>query len=219
MATLKKIVSGSRLVTGEPPVEQVVVGIPGKPLSSVIHKGKIYIYNSDGQTLIDGGIIATRALLADSITTEKLTLSSRQFVPNIIWTAIDYNTCGWNAGTIKWADGETSSINLGNTGNITEKTYLYYNNTTTLQKTTTYSTAVGETKILLAIVEPVVDTDAKCLIAPINSVGATIDGNRIITGKIESIDGKTYFDLNAGQVIMNDSNTDRLVAGYLEGAF
>jgi len=219
MATLKQIISGSRVITGEPPVEQVSIGKPGGPNQAIIHNGKIYIYNSAGQTLIDGGIIMTRALLADSITTEKLTLSSRQFVPNIIWTAIDYNTCGWNAGTIKWSDGESSNINAGNTGNITEKTYLYYNNTTTLQKTTTYSTAVGETKILLAIIEPVVDTDAKCLIAPINSVGATIDGNKIITGKIQSIDGKTYFDLNAGQVVMNDGNTDRLVAGYLAGAY
>ena len=219
MATLKKLISGARSVTGEPPVERVVIGIPGKPHEAIIHKGKIYIYNSDGQTLIDGGIVSARALVANSITTDKLTLSSRQFVPNLTWTATDYNTCSWSAGNITWADGETSTINSGNTGNIAAKTYIYYNNTTTLQKTTTYSSAVGTSKILLAIVDPVADTSAKCLITPIISVGNTIDGNKIVTGRIESIDGKTYFDLNAKHIVMNDGETDRLVAGYLAGAF
>ena len=220
MATLKKLVSGARAITGEPPVEEVVIGIPGKPHEAIVHKGKIYIYNVEGQTLIDGGIIATKALLANSVTTEKLALSSKQFVPNITWTATDYNTCSWGSGNIKWADGETSSINAGNTGNIAAKTYIYYNNTTTLQKTTTYSTAVGANKILLAIVELSDDTDAKCLITPVFSTGATIDGDKIVTGKIESVDGKTYFDLNNNRFMLNDDDDDdRLLMGYQEDGF
>ena len=213
MATLKKLVSGARAITGEPPVEEVVIGIPGKPHEAIVHKGKIYIYNAEGQTLIDGGIIATKALLANSVTTEKLALSSKQFVPNITWTATDYNTCSWGSGNIKWADGETSSINAGNTGNIAAKTYIYYNNTTTLQKTTTYSIAVGSNKILLAIIEPVADTDAKCLITSVFSTGTTIDGDNVITGKIQSADGKTYFDLNDNRIMMEDGTTNRVIIG------
>jgi len=220
MATLKKLTSGSRAISGKPPIERVTIGLPGMPHEAIIHKGKIYIYNPEGQTLIDGGIIAADALLADSITTEKLALSSKQFVPNITWTATDHNTCSWSSGTIKWADGTTSNINVGNTGNITQKTYLYYNNSSTLQKTTSYASAVGANKILLAIVEPVVDTDAKCLITPVFSTGATIDGDKVVTGKIESIDGKTYFDLNNKQFMLNDdADDDRLLMGYQEDGF
>ena len=219
MATLKKLISGARMMSGEPPVERVTIGLPGMPHEAIIHNGKIYIYNPDGQTLIDGGIIAAAALLADSVTTEKLALSSKQFVPNITWTATDYNTCSWGSGTIRWADGTTSSINAGNTGNVAAKTYVYYNGTATLQKTTSYAIAVGSSTILLAIVEPEADTAAKCIITPVFSTGATIDGDKVVTGKIQSVGGKVYFDLNDKQFMLNDETDDRLLIGYQEDGF
>jgi len=220
MGQLKQqIISGSRAISGEKPVERVTIGLPGMPHEAIIHKGKIYVYNPTGQTLIDGGIITANALIADSIITEKLALSSKQFVPNIVWTATDYNTCSWGNGTIKWADGTTSNISASNTGNITEKTYVYYNGTSALQKTTSYATAVGSNTILLAIIEPNADTDAKCIITPVFSVGATINGDKVVTGKIESVGGQTYFDLNNNIFKVSDPIRSRILIGKTGSAY
>ena len=214
MGLKQQITSGSRVVSGERPIERVTIGLPGMPHEAIIHKGKIYIYNLTGQTLIDSGIIFADALIADSITAEKLAFDSKRFVHNIVWTATDYDTCSWSSGTIKWADGTTSGVNTGDTGNIVAKTYVYYNNTATLQKTTSYATAVGLNTILLAIVEPEADTDAKCIITPVFSTGATIDGDKVVTGKIESVGGQTYFDLNNNRFIVNDeADDDRILIG------
>ena len=207
-----KISSGSKLGSIKNPVEILEVGSPGMTGMLIIHNGMLYIYNDDGDTLIDGGIIQTDALLADSVTTEKLTIGSKNFTHNIVWTATDIDTCSWSAGTIYWADGTTSSVNSGNTGNITTKTYIYYNGTTTLQTTTTYSSAVSDSKVLLAIVEKG-DTGGKCIITPINSTGTTVDANKIVTGKVQSTDGKTYFDLNNNRIMVNDGSNDRILIG------
>ena len=207
-----KITSGGRIGSIRTPVEVMEIGNPGMPGQLIIHNGKLYLYGPTGATFIDGGIIQTAALLANSITADKLTIGSQAFTHNITWTATDINTCSWSSGTIKWTKGTTSSVNSGNTGNIAATTYIYYNNTTTLQKTTTYSNAVGDEKILLAIVE-LGGTGGKCVITPINSVGGTIDGDFIVTGKIQSVDTKTYFDLNNNRIIMADSTTNRLGIG------
>jgi len=207
-----KITSGSRMGSIKTPIEVVEIGSAGMPGELIIHNGKLYIYSEIGETLIDGGIIQAAAILANSITAEKLTIGTRNFTHNIVWTATDIDTCSWSAGTIYWADSTTSSVNSGNTGDISTTTYIYYNGTTTLQTTTTYSSAIADDKVLLTIVEKG-DTGGKCVITPIDSLGTTIKGERITTGKIESIDGKTYFDLNNNRIIMNDGTTNRLVIG------
>ena len=207
-----KITSGGRIGSIRTPVEVMEIGNPGMPGQLIIHNGKLYLYGPTGATFIDGGIIQTAALLANSITADKLTIGSQAFTHNITWTATDINTCSWSSGTIKWAKGTTSSVNSGNTGNIAATTYIYYNNTTTLQTTTTYSSAVGDTKVLLAIIE-LGGTGGKCVITPISSVGTTIDADKIVTGKIQSIDEKTYFDLNEGKLIVNDGSHNRVLIG------
>ena len=216
MAVTRKteIQSGSKMHPIRTPVEVVEIGSPGMPGILIIHNGMLYLYSDTGETLIDGGLIQTGAILANSITAEKLTIGTRNFTHNITWTATDVNTCSWSAGTIYWADGTTSSVNLGNTGDIAATTYIYYNGTTTLQTTTTYSSAIADDKVLLAIIE-VGDTGGKCIITPIDSLGTTIKGERITTGKIQSIDGKTFFDLNNNRMLMNDGTTNRLVIGNI----
>jgi len=211
----KKIKSGSRMINAENPIEVINIGRPGDPTQILVYKGKIYIYNSAGQTLIDGGYVSARAIKAAAVTAEKLSLGAKKFIHNIVWTATDYNTCSWSAGVIKFADGTTDNTSSGNTGNITQKTYIYYNGTSTLQKTTSYSSAISNSNIPLAIVEPVVDTDAKCIITSFVNVGTTIDGDLIITGKIQSVDTKTYFDLNNKRIIMNDGSNNRVLIGDL----
>ena len=212
MAIEIHIPSGGRLPNLFKPIDVMEIGNPGMPGELIIHNGMLYIYGPNGETFIDGGMIQTDAIMANSITAEKLTIGSLQFLHDIVWTATDYNTCSWSSGTIRWSDGSTSSIDSGNTGNITATTYIYYNNSSTLATTTTVSSALGDIKKLLAIVE-MGDAGSKCVITAINSTGTTIDGDRIVTGRIESVDGKTYFDLNNNRLIVNDGSYDRVLIG------
>lgn len=207
-----KLTSSSRMAGKGNPIEVIEIGKAGKPGQLIIHNGMLYIYGINGETLIDGGIIYSDAILANSITADKLTIGSQNFTHDITWTATDIDTCSWSTGTIYWSDGTTSSINSGNTGNIAATTYIYYDGTDTLKTTTTPATVVSDTARLLAIVE-LGGTGGKCIITPINSIGTTIDANKIVTGKIQSIDLKTYFDLNNNKLIVNDGTTDRILIG------
>src|SRR3990172_4845488 len=153
MAIEIHIPSGGRIPNLFKPVDLLEIGNQGMPGELIIHNGALYIYGPNGETLIEGGYIQTGAIIADSITADKLTVGSLQFLHDIVWTATDYNTCSWSSGTITWADGDTSAIDSGNTGNITATTYIYYNDSSTLATTTTISTSMGDNKRLLAIVE------------------------------------------------------------------
>lgn len=46
-----------------------------------------------------------------------------------------------------------------------------------------------------------------------------MNGNLEITGRIESSDGKTYFDLNKNYIIINDGTYDRILIGYQLNGF
>ena len=214
MATNVKIPSGSRPGSNFPPIEVFEIGTPGKPGELIIHNGKLYIYGDGGETLIDGGIIQAAAILANTITADKLTIGSQSFNHNLTWTAADENTCTWSAGNIKLASSDTTGILSGNTGDIRYQTYIYFDNTNTLKITTDYTNAISDSKILLAIVQ-VGAEGGKCIITPIQSSGTTIDANKIVTGKIQSTDGKTYFDLNNNKIVVNDGNDDRVYIGEI----
>lgn len=146
---------------------------------------------------------------------KSLVVGAQTWIHNLTWTATDYNTASWSSGTIQFSGGESVSIDAGNTGNISATTYVYYNGTSTLQTTTTYTEAVGDDKVLLAIVEQAGDTSAKCVITSFFSPGTTIDGDRITTGRIQSADGNTYLDLDAGRLNVNDGSNDRVRVGLL----
>lgn len=175
-----------------------------QPVNNGVSTAKI-----NGATEIRQGTIYANALV----------VGSRNYSHDIAWTATDYNTASWSSGTLYLADGSTVAISSGNTGNIAAKTYIYFDNTSTLKTSTTLSDAMGDNKILLAIVEASSDTSAFCIITALGSTGTTIDGDKIVTGKIQSTDGKTYFDLDAGQIIINDGTTDRILIGKQVGGF
>lgn len=164
---------------------------------------------------IDGAV----EILDGTIFAKKLVVGVQTWSHSLVWTATDYNTASWASGSIQMSDGTTYAIDSGNTGNIAATTYIYFNKTTTLQTTTTYSDAVGNDKILLAIVEIAGDTDAKCVITALGAPGTTIDADRITTGRIQSADQKTYFDLDLGQIMVNDGSNDRCLFGFQSGGF
>jgi|SRR3990172_2145986 len=212
MAKDIRIPSGSKQGSNFSPLEVYEIGLPGLPGELIIHNGKLYVYGPTGATLIDGGIIQAAAILANTITADKLTIGNQTFTHDIVWTATDADTVSWSSGTIKWADGTETSINSGNTGNMTLKTYIYYDGTSVLKISTTKSNAISDNKKLLAIVEP---SAGKAIITPILSTGTTIDGDKIVTGRIQSIDTFTYFDLNDGLLVVDESTITRLVLGNI----
>jgi hypothetical protein len=213
MPTLKQIVSGARLSGKEPPLEKVEVGIPGKPQEIIFHKGKIYVYNQQGQALINGGILSALGIEAGAISAEKLTSASRQFILNLTWVNTNYDKVSWNAGTIYWNDGTTSTVNSGNTGNMKQTTYLYYDGSPNLRKTNNYKEITGSNKVIIAAIVPGADATELPVTTVFLSTGTTIDGDKITTGKVQSADGLTYFDLDDGEIVINDG-TDNVIAIY-----
>lgn len=46
-----------------------------------------------------------------------------------------------------------------------------------------------------------------------------IDANKITSGKLQSTDGKTFFDLDNKYIVVNDGTTDRVIIGFLLNGF
>ena len=163
-----------------------------------------------------GRINAATEIQDGTIFANKLVVGAQTWVHNIVWTATDYNTASWSTGTINFSDGRSFDIASGNTGNITDPTYIYFdeNNPTVLQTSTVRTDAIGDSKILLAIAEDVADTDASCVIQTIASFGTTIDGEQIVTGSITSVDGNSVLDLNNGYYRVSDGSNGRVRLGY-----
>lgn len=74
------------------------------------------------------------------------------------FSATDNDTVAWAAGTITLRNGQTYSIDAGNTGNMSAVTYVYLDRDTSeteLQTTTTAANAVGVNRLLIAVCEDV----------------------------------------------------------------
>ena len=87
------------------------------------------------------------------ITGSSMETSLQTWTTNIVFSSASATQINWTSGTIRLNDGTTYSISSGNTGTMSALNYIYLDtavSTTVLQKTTTYSTAVGSGKIILA---------------------------------------------------------------------
>lgn len=101
---------------------------------------------------------------------------------NIAFTSTDNDTVSWGAGSIRMQDGTTYSISSGNTGNMGALTYIYLDpavSITVLQTTTTYSTASGDDKVLIAIAQN--HASAGASVIPLGGGQPLINGGDQIT--------------------------------------
>jgi len=76
------------------------------------------------------------------------------FSHDMVFSSTDADTVSWTSGTITVSNGRTFTISSGNTGNMAALTYVYLDpavSTTVLQTTTTYSTAIGANKKVVAV--------------------------------------------------------------------
>lgn len=80
-------------------------------------------------------------------------ISLLDFTQNLAFTSASATQINWSSGTIALSNGRTFSISSGNTGAMAAATYIYLDtavSSTVLQITTTYSTAMGANKKLIA---------------------------------------------------------------------
>lgn len=173
------------------------------PFPETVLRNSIMGTGINGETEINEGTIFARALV----------VGAQTWIHNLTWTPTDYNTASWSSGVLQFADGNSYTINSGNTGNISGVVYIYFNGSETLQVTSTYSDSISDEHVLIAIVAPADTSDGAAIITAFNSNGTTIDGDKVVTGRIESSDGRTYFDLDLNRIVMSDGSTNRLVIG------
>ena len=149
---------------------------------------------------IKGGI-----LVSGSVATSTLNVALMGWTTDIVFASASASKVSWGSGHIIVQSGTIYSISAGDTGTMSALTYIYLDiaaSTTVLQTTTTYSTATGNGKILIAAAQnnsisasvipfggsqPVIDGTAQ--IAPVSITAAaialgTITGNQIATTTI-----------------------------------
>lgn len=100
---------------------------------------------------------------------------------NIVFSSDSDTLVSWAACSLKMQDGTVYSIAGGDTGTMEALTFIYLDiavSTTVLQKTTTYSTAVGDGKIMLAVAQNATNGAA---VIPKGSADLIINGGAQIT--------------------------------------
>ena len=100
------------------------------------------------------------------------------------WSVTDADTIAWGAGTLTTSNGGSYSITGSNTGNMTAKTYVYFDlavSATALQLTTTAATAIGDGKILIAVCK---NGTGEASFIVMNDQAYNIDAANIVAGSI-----------------------------------
>lgn len=197
----------------------------GNPAGKYIH--------FDGTTgFTMNGMYISQAVLASIAAGSALEIQNWQF--NGVFSATDYNTVAWTAGTLTLADGTTYSIDAGNTGNMAAVTYIYFSyvaSTTVLQTSTTAANAVGAGKILICVANNVsspkdaeyqvfggtggisklitADNIAASTITADEIAGNTITANKLTISTLSAI-AADMGTITAGNITLNAS-------GYIKG--
>lgn len=165
-----------------------------------------------------------------SVATSTFNDGLQAWTTNIVFSSTDNDTVSWTSGTITVQDTGTYAIDAGNTGNMSALTYVYLDtavSSTILQTTTTYSTAVGDGKILIASAQnhaagasvipyggqqPIINgTDQ---ITALSIVAANIAANTITASKL-SVTELSAITADMGSITAGDITVD--TAGYIRG--
>jgi len=119
--------------------------------STLTIKGKL---QANSGSVIDGTYLTN-----GTVSSDKTKIAIQGWTHNLVFSATNNTTVAWTSGSINLSDGSTTySIDAGNTGVMSAITYIYLDidtSETALQTTTTYSTAIGDNKILIAVAENV----------------------------------------------------------------
>lgn len=181
---------------------------------------------------ITGGSITGTGM----VSVAALNLANRGWTQTSTFAVSGASTVTWTSGTFVTADGGTTlSIASGTTGVMAAKTYIYLDasvSLTTYQTTTTATTAVGASKVLVAIAQN--GTGEATFQVLSGQGGQNIDGSNIVANSITAnelsasilyagslqIDtsgnirsGQTAFNTGIGWFIGNSSGTAKFSIG------
>lgn len=178
-----------------------------------------YTSSSDVETIISEAEISVENL-ADG-------LSLYGWTSTFTFSATSYRQVQWTGGTIKLSDGTTYSITSGNTGNMTELTYIFLDidvSETVLQTTTTSTDSIGYNKILVGVAQNNSDTSVDAsfqvfggsggvsvLVTADNIASNTITANEIASNTI------TSSEISVSQLSAISANCGTLTAGTIRG--
>jgi hypothetical protein len=140
---------------------------------------KLRIGNPAGNYLLWDG--TTLAASGQWIRSAGMNPALQEWQTNIVFSSASDTQVNWTSGTIALSDGTTYSISSGNTGAMAALTYIYLNiavSLTVLQVTTTYSTATGDGKILIAAAQ---NQTAGASVLPFGGQQPVINGGAQIT--------------------------------------
>ncbi len=123
----------------------------------MLNSDGLYFFDNDGVT-VNNKIELTQATFKDVIIESGAIAASSEpsiqgWSHDVVFSVTDANTVAWSSGTITLTNGDSFSIDAGNTGNMSASTYIYLakgTSITVLQTTTTAATAIGSGKILVA---------------------------------------------------------------------
>lgn len=156
-----------------------------------------------------------------SVLSAVLNTSVMRATSDIVFSVTDNDTIAWTSGSIRNAAGTVYSIVSGNTGNMAALSYLYLDTAvslTVLQITTSYSTAVGDGKILVATAQNQAAGGAYCIPflgqAPLINGAAQINASSILAAQI-SVSQLSAITANLGTITAGTITLD--TAGYIRG--
>ena len=151
----------------------------------------------------------------DDLKTEMEGAKAQDFTTTIAFTSTDYRTASWGTGTIEYKDGMvTPTIAASNTGNMSVRTYIYYDpqgSKVALATTTTAATATQGERLLLAIAVPNANTSGKAEIQTFGATGmyiANLTVEHLTSGSIRSKTVTLAVTADAGDSYFNAGKTD-----------
>lgn len=151
-----------------------------------------------------------------------LDVSNWGWTQSSVFSVTGTNQVNWLGGTFNSADGTSYTIAAGNTGAMTQKTYIYLDllvSPTTYQYTTVSGDAVGAGKVLIAIAENgAVNASFNTIqgnqITGDNILANTIDASKIVAGtllanvNISVGSGDNIFKADANGIYLGNADFD-----------
>lgn len=201
---------------------KVLIGI-AQPNTDTTKSVIFQIYNGAGgvsQSVTTGNIVAgavtSTEIGSGAVTSVKSALSLRGWIQTSAFTVASATQVNWGAGTFTASDGTAYSISSGNTGTMAAKTFIYLDtaiSTTAYQTTTTPSTAIGDTKVLIAIAQ---NGTGEASFMLLNNNSYNIDASNIVAGSVTAneIAAATIIGAKIAATTITASN---IVSGTITG--
>lgn len=167
---------------------------------------------SDIDTLVNIGIpLAQSAAQTHANARRVLGVSGTFTSTNPSTGVVDNNTIYWVGVQVRFGNGAVATINNGNTGNMTQRTYLYIaagTNTTVNMSQTTNIAALNTSDVLIAVCNPGTDGASVQVVGG----GTYISGDNIVTGTIVSAHIKAAA-ITSTLIASNAVTADKISAG------